>query len=50
LRIGDAPLDPRNRCVSVIVEYLYATSGLSVGVRELAAPAQTRGVEEPSPR
>ena len=36
LRVGDTPLDPRNRRVSVIVEHLYRTSSLPAGVRELA--------------
>jgi chemotaxis protein MotB len=65
LRVGDAPLDPRNRRVSVIVEHLYRTSSLPAGVRELAsgagpaskdavaappaAPARTPGVEGSSP-
>ena len=39
LRVGDAPLDPRNRRVSVIVEHLYRTSSLPAGVRELASGA-----------
>ena len=37
LRVGEAPLDPRNRRVSVIVEHLYRTSSLPAGVRELAS-------------
>ena len=45
LRVGDAPLDPRNRRVSVIVEHLYKTSSLPAGVRELAAG----GVKPASP-
>ena len=39
LRVGDKPLDPRNRRVSVIVEHLYRTSSLPAGVRELASGA-----------
>ena len=41
LRVGDAPLDPRNRRVSVIVEHLYKTSSLPAGVSELAAGGVT---------
>ena len=36
LRVQDAPLDARNRRVSVIVEHLYKTSSLPAAVRELA--------------
>jgi len=36
LRVSDAPLDPHNRRVSVIVEHLFKTSSLPAGVRELA--------------
>ena len=37
LRVGEPPLDPRNRRVSVIVEHLYRTSRLPAGVRDLAS-------------
>jgi chemotaxis protein MotB len=36
LRVQDAPLDARNRRVSVIVEHLYKTSSLPAAVRDLA--------------
>jgi len=39
LRVGDAPLDPRNRRVSVIVEHLYRANALPAAVRELATGA-----------
>ena len=45
LRVTDAPLDARNRRVSVIVEHLYKTSSLPAGVRELA----TGGPATPAP-
>jgi chemotaxis protein MotB len=37
LRVGEAPLDPRNRRVSVIVEHLYKASSLPAAVRDLAS-------------
>ena len=39
LRVADAPLDARNRRVSVIVEHLFKASSLPAGVRDLAAGA-----------
>jgi chemotaxis protein MotB len=51
LRVADAPLDPHNRRVSVIVEHLYKTSSLPAAVRELASggakPSSTDGVVAP---
>ena len=40
LRVADAPLDARNRRVSVIVEHLYRASSLPAGVREMASGAR----------
>jgi chemotaxis protein MotB len=37
LRVSEAPLDPRNRRVSVIVEHIWKASKLPAAVRELAA-------------
>jgi chemotaxis protein MotB len=37
LRVTEAPLDPRNRRVSVIVEHLYKASSLPQAVRDLAS-------------
>jgi chemotaxis protein MotB len=50
LRVTEAPLDPRNRRVSVIVEHLYKTAALPAAVRELAAgkaPAPTPATATP---
>jgi chemotaxis protein MotB len=49
LRVQDAPLDPRNRRVSVIVEHLYRTTSLPPAVRELAAGKTPAGAAADSP-
>jgi chemotaxis protein MotB len=46
LRVGDAPLDARNRRVSVIVEHLYKTSSLPAGVRDLAGVGAKAAAKE----
>jgi chemotaxis protein MotB len=46
LRLGDKPLDPRNRRVSVIVEHLFKPSALPPAVRELAGGS---GAARPAP-
>jgi chemotaxis protein MotB len=55
LRRADAPLDPRNRRVSVIVEHLFRTAALPPAVQQLAhgergpAPAATPAASEATP-
>jgi chemotaxis protein MotB len=54
LRVSAAPLDARNRRVSVIVEHLYKTAALPAAVRELAsgkaAPAAAPATGTPAAR
>jgi chemotaxis protein MotB len=49
LRVQDAPLDPRNRRVSVIVENLFRTAALPPAVRDLAS-GKAAAATRPDPR
>jgi chemotaxis protein MotB len=47
LRVGEVPLDPRNRRVSVIVEHLYRANALPAAVREMATSAPRASAAPP---